>query len=113
MSGLVRNTKHLERNAKAWDRSKRGLEVGAKFRAPTKRKQRGFQRGYTMSYSKGVYTVQSFRNNGATIVATNGSTHQTSRVVPVPADSVQAQTHALGYAERTRRQQIRQQRGFV
>ena len=110
---LVRNTKHLEQNAKAWNRSKRGLEVGDKFRAPTKRKQKGFQRGYTMSYSKQVYTVRSFRNNGATVVATNGSTFQTSRVLPVPADSVPAQTHALDYAERTRRHPIREQRGFV
>ena len=110
---LVRNTKHLEQNAKAWNRSKRDLEVGDRFRGPTKRKQRGFQRGYTMSYSKEVYTVQSFRNNGATVVATNGSTFQTSRVLPVPADSVPAQTHAIDYAERTRRQQIREQRGFV
>ena len=66
-----------------------------------------------MTYGKGVLTVQSFRNNGATVVATDGSTHKTSRVLPVPADSVQAQTQALDYAERTRRQQIREQRGFV
>ena len=110
---LVRNTKHLEQNAKAWNRTRRGLEVGDKFRAPAKRKQRGFQRGYTMTYEKDVLTVASFRNNGQTVVATDGSTHKTSRVLPVPADSVRAETYAMDYAERTRREQIREQRGFV
>ena len=109
----VRNTKHLEQSAKAWNRSKTDMEVGDKSRAPTKRKQRGFQRGYTMSYSKQGYAVQSFRNNGGTVVATNGSTFQTSRVLPAPVDSAPAQSQALDYAERTRRQQGRQQRGFV
>ena len=66
-----------------------------------------------MTYEKDGLTVASFRNNGATVVATDGSTHKTSRVLPVPADSVQAQTHAIDHAERTRREQIREQRGFV
>ena len=66
-----------------------------------------------MTYEKDVLTVASFRNHGATVVATDGSTHKTSRVLPVPADSVRAETYAMDYAERTRREQIREQRGFV
>ena len=50
---LVKNTKHLEQNAKAWTRTRRGLEVGSKFRAPAKRKQRGFQRGLQGSLQRG------------------------------------------------------------
>ena len=46
-------------------------------------------------------------------MATDGSTHKTARVLPVPADSVQAETGAIDYAERTRREQIREQRGFA
>ena len=60
---LVRNTRHMEQNAKAWNRTRRGLEVGDKFRAPAKRKQRGFQRGYTMTYRK---TSSQSRASGTT-----------------------------------------------
>ena len=116
---LVRNTKHMEQNAKAWDRSRKGLEQGDKFRAPVKRKQRGFQRGYTMTYAKEIHTVQGFRENGRLVVSNHvdsqgrPKTFRVSAVLPVPADSVPAQTHAIDYAERTRRQQIREERGFV
>ena len=116
---LVKNTKHMEQNSKAWERSKKGLEIGSKFRVPVKRKQRGFQRGYTMTYDKDVHTVQGFRENGRLAVSNRvdnqgrPKTFRTSVVLPVPADSVPANTQALDYAERTRRQQIREQRGFV
>ena len=72
-----------------------------------------------MSYAKEIHTVQGFRENGRLVVSNvldnqgRPKTFRVSAVLPVPADSVPAQTQAMDYAERTRRQQIREQRGFV
>ena len=103
---LRKNTAYMKQNAKSWTRTKKA-DVGDKFRALMKMKHRGFHRGYLPTYGKEAHTVAAVREGGRVVRAANGKDYVTSKILTVPADSVEANFAPLVFAERQRRQQYR------
>ena len=109
---LKRNTSKLEKSALAWQRARRGLEVGSKFRIPLKRLQRGFRRGAAATFSAETYTVREFRQDGRQVVADeDGKVYSTKLVQAVPEGTAETAFRALERAQQLRTARVRQQWG--
>lgn len=109
---LKRASAAQERNHLEFQRSRRGLEVGSKFSVPLPKLQRVFRRGARQTFSREVYTVRSFRQQGRQVVADeDGKVYTTKQVLPVAAGSQAYTGRALEQAAQRRTEQVRQQRG--